>query len=118
MTFIYGIKNCNTMKKAMNWLEGHKVAFTFHDYKKSGVDRDIISHAIEIHGWEAVINRRGTTWRKLPDETQNNMTQESALSLAIEMPSIIKRPLLVHQDKIYLGFDADTYQEIFQEFFI
>lgn len=113
MTEIYGIKNCDTMKKAFQWLDTQGVSYVFHDYKKENVDESVLKKAVQAHGWEAVLNRRGTTWRKLPDAIKNNMDDVVAIKIAIENPSIIKRPLLMKEDKIYLGFSPDQYKGIF-----
>ena len=109
---IYGIKNCDTMKKAMKWLDGKDISYEFHDYKKLGIDEEVFTKAIKTHGWENVINRRGTTWRKLPDDIKNNMNDGKSLGLANENPSIIKRPLLVHNGNIILGFKDEEYSKI------
>lgn len=114
MTVIYGIKNCDTMKKAFKWLDEKTIDYVFHDYKKGGVDDAVLRDAIAKHGWENVINRRGTTWRALPDEFKNSMNTVEAIKIASEKPSIIKRPLLTHAGEIYLGFDADRYSDIFE----
>lgn len=114
MTTIYGIKNCDTMKKAFAWLDGHNVAYDFHDYKKQGTDEDILKKAINDHGWENVINRRGTTWRKLPDDVKNAMDANKAIAIASENPSIIKRPLLVTHGHITLGFNEEEFTKIFK----
>jgi Spx/MgsR family transcriptional regulator len=114
MTVIYGIKNCDTMKKAITWLEGNTIPFTFHDYKKQGLDEDVLRQAINEHGWETVINRRGTTWRALPDSIKENMDDEGAVAVAKENPSIIKRPLLVYTGTTHLGFKKDIYADIFK----
>ncbi len=114
MTTIYGIKNCNTMKKAFSWLEENEVTYNFHDYKKNGADKNIIKRAIDECGWEEVINRRGTTWRKLPKDIQNKMNKVKAVDIALENPSIIKRPLLIHENKITLGFKTEIYENVFQ----
>ncbi len=113
MTVIYGIKNCDTMKKAFKWLEDAGIEFEFHDYKKSGVPENVIRAAIKHNGWDNVINRRGTTWRKLPDEVKASMDEKAALRMAQENPSIIKRPLLVQGASIHLGFDPEDYRKIF-----
>lgn len=112
-TTIYGIKNCDTMKKAFKWLETNDVDVTFHDYKKQGIDEDVLRDAVKQHGWESVLNRRGTTWRKLPDDVKESMDDVAALKVATENPSIIKRPLLVYQRNITLGFKDAEYAEIF-----
>lgn len=113
MVTIYGIKNCDTMKKAFAWLDQTGTSFTFHDYKKQGIDESVLKIAINQHGWENVINRRGTTWRKLPDETKETMNAEKALEIARENPSIIKRPILNIEDQLHLGFSENQYDEIF-----
>ena len=115
MIDIYGIKNCGTMKKAIVWLQDHNVGFVFHDYKKEAVDEVVLNLAIKQHGWEVVINRRGMTWRKLSDAQKNAMNSKTAVQIAIENPSIIKRPLLVYKQDAYLGFKADDYTSIFEE---
>lgn len=113
MVTIYGIKNCDTMKKAFAWLETHEVAFTFHDYKKQGVDESVLNAALDTQGWEETLNRRGTTWRNLPDDLKTTMDKKTALKTALENPSIIKRPLLVCDGQIYLGFKPEIYEKIF-----
>ncbi len=112
MIKIYGIKNCDSMKKAFKWLDENGIDYDFHDYKKLGADSDLLTTAIKEHRWENVLNRRGTTWRKLNDTTKENMNDESALATALDNPSIIKRPLMVHNDKTHLGFKTEKYQEI------
>ncbi|MBL4617336.1 MAG: Spx/MgsR family RNA polymerase-binding regulatory protein [Robiginitomaculum sp.] len=104
MVDIYGIKNCGTMKKAIVWLSDHNVEFIFHDYKKEAVDEAVLNLAIKQHGWESVINRRGNTWRNLSDEQKHSIDAKIAVQIAIENPSIIKRPLLVRNKAIHLGF--------------
>jgi len=110
MIKIYGIKNCDTMKKAFKWMEAHDVDYEFHDYKKQGVDIEALKNAIKVHGWENVINKRGTTWRKLDEGIKNAMNADKAIEIAQDNPSIIKRPIITHNDKIILGFDQDAYQ--------
>lgn len=111
---IYGIKNCDTMKKAFRWLEDRGIAYSFHDYKKDGVDMDILAQAIAAHGWENIINRRGTTWRKLPDEIRENMNVQKAMEIAADNPAIIKRPLLLTNGRIHPGFNEERYQAILE----
>lgn len=110
---IYGIKNCDTMKKAFVWLDENNIAYDFHDYKKQGINETVLKDAIAQHGWDTVINQRGTTWRKLPDESKESMDETKAIDIAKENPSIIKRPLLLKSDKIYIGFKTDEYKELF-----
>ena len=112
-TIIYGIKACNTMQKALKWLEEQNIDARFHDYKKPGADEAVLQDAITQHGWETVINRRGTTWRKLPDDVKATMDAAGAIDAALDNPSLIKRPLLAYQGEIYLGFSEELYAEIF-----
>lgn len=110
---IYGIKNCDTVKAALRWLDDKGVTYDFHNYKKQGVDTAILQQAIAEHGWKQVINRSGTTWRQLPDTVKEAMTAEIALKTATENPSLIRRPLIVVGGKTYLGFDRGSYNEVF-----
>lgn len=114
MTKIYGIKNCDTMKKAFTWLDEKGADYEFIDFKKTQPDEKILLQAIKEHGWETVINKRGTTWRKLPDDIQNNMDETKAVTLAQDNPSIIKRPLLVHNGQTHIGFKPEQYESIFK----
>ncbi|MFD2229765.1 ArsC family reductase [Alkalimarinus sediminis] len=114
VTIMYGIKNCDTIKKARKWLEAEAIDYRFHDYKKEGTDEALFKEWLSSLGWEAVINRRGTTWRKLPEDQRANMDNASALTAMLENPSIIKRPLLEHNGKKILGFKADEYENIFK----
>jgi len=108
---IYGIKNCDTMKKAFRWLDENQIEYTFHDYKKEGVDSAKAKEWIDLLGWENVINKRGTTWRKLEDDVKNNMDNEKAVQVIIDQPSMIKRPLLSANNRVYLGFSPETYSD-------
>lgn len=110
---IYGIKNCDSMKKAFSWFSDHDIEYDFHDYKKEGVDKTVIKRAISHYTWEDVINRRGTTWRKLDDKTKDNMNADRAINIANDNPSIVKRPLIVSGNEIILGFDTDKYASTF-----
>ena len=114
MTIMYGIKNCDTIKKARNWLEAENIDYRFHDYKKDGTDEELFKEWIASLGWESVINRRGTTWRKLTDEQKSSMDDNSALAAMLDNPSIIKRPLLEHDGTRTLGFKAEEYESIFK----
>lgn len=110
---IYGIKNCDTMKKAFAWLDERKIAYIFHDYKKSGADVNIIKKAVRQHGWENVINRKGTSWRALPETVRASMNEAQAIQAAQDNPSLIRRPFLVHGSNIYLGFSETDYNALF-----
>lgn len=114
MTYVYGIKNCDTMKKAILWLSQNNIEFQFHDYRKDGLDEALLSQWISELGWEKVINKRGTTWRALEDSVKSSMNNEAAIAHALAQPAMIKRPLLIHQDMITLGFKAADYEAIFK----
>jgi len=113
MTSIYGIKNCDTMKKAMTWLTQNEIEFNFHDYRKDGLEMEFISQWIAEFGWEKIINKRGTTWRALDEDTKNNMNDAQAIEAVLAQPAMIKRPLLIHNNKATLGFKAAEYETIF-----
>jgi arsenate reductase len=111
MVTIYGIKNCDTMKKARSWLEGHGIAHAFHDYKASGIDKASLERWVEEHGWETVLNRAGTTFRALPDERKQGLDAGKAIALMLEQPSMIKRPVLdLGKGKTLVGFKPDIYE--------
>lgn len=112
-TVIYGIKNCDTMKKARSWLEAHGIDAAFHDYKTQGVDRAHLEAWCEAVGWETVLNRAGTTFKKLDDARKADLTKEKAIGLMLEQPSMIKRPVLENDGEITVGFKPDTYASIF-----
>lgn len=111
---IYGIKNCDTMKKARAWLEEHGVAYDFHDYKAVGIDRPHLEAWIDEAGWETVLNRAGTTFRKLPDAARENLTRERAIALMLDQPSMIKRPVLEAGGKLLIGFKPEVYAGVFK----
>jgi Spx/MgsR family transcriptional regulator len=109
MIALYGIKNCDTMKKARAWLDAHHVAYHFHDYKAEGADRARLLKWIEAVGWEVLLNRAGTTFRKLPDEAKAGIDQTKAVALMLEQPSMIKRPVLEYPGGILVGFAPERY---------
>ena len=111
-TVIYGIRNCDTMKKARAWLEAHGVQHEFHDYKTSGIERARLQEWIDKVGWEVLLNRAGTTFRKLPDSRKTELSQVKALELMLEAPSMIKRPVLEHGKELVIGFNADKYSAL------
>ena len=108
---IYGIKACDTMKKARDWLDSHGVAVTFHDYKAVGIDRAHLEAWAAKVGWEILLNRSGTTFRGLPDEKKQWLDQAKAIALMLEQPSMIKRPVLDLGDRLLVGFKPDLYAE-------
>jgi Spx/MgsR family transcriptional regulator len=112
-TRIYGIKNCDTMQKAFAWLDKHGVGYEFHDYKKAGVTKAQLAKWCQAAGWETVLNRAGTTFRKLPEAARQNLTQDKAIALMVENPSMIKRPVLETGGTIEIGFKPDRYAATF-----
>ena len=113
MATIYGIPNCDTIKKARAWLAEAGVDAAFHDYRKQGVDAAMLEGWADRVGWERLLNRAGTTFRKLPDEAKADLTREKALALMLANPSAIRRPILVHGDALEVGFDPARYVEVF-----
>lgn len=112
---LYGIPNCDTVKKARVWLEQHGVGFVFHDFKKLGVSRSLLIQWVEEHGWEVVMNRAGTTFRSLPDDDKIDLDAAKAVSLMLEQPSMIKRPVLDLGERRVVGFKPDIYSKLFGE---
>ena len=108
---IYGIKNCDTMKKARAWLDGHGVAYGFHDYKAAGIEPGRLEGWARAVAWETLLNRAGTTFRKLPEERKAGITATKALALMLAQPSMIKRPVLEVGGRVIVGFDPATYQQ-------
>ena len=111
-TTIYGIRNCDTMKKARTWLEGHGVEHDFHDYKIAGIDRAKLEAWVKVVGWEVLLNRTGTTFRKLPDDAKQGMDERKAIRLMLEQPSMIKRPVLERGKSLLVGFSEERYSAI------
>lgn len=108
---IYGIKNCDTMKKAFAWLDKAGVAYEFHDYKKAGAAKSDLEKWCKAAGWETVLNRAGTTFRKLPDSDKEGLTERKAIALMIAQPSMIKRPVLDDGKRLLIGFKPDEYEK-------
>ena len=114
MIRLYGIPNCDTMKKARAWLDSHGIQYGFHDYKKLGIDEKLLRRWVKELGWETLLNKRGMTWRKLPDAVKDNIDEASAIALMLDNPSIIKRPLLDTGDRRHVGFRPEQYERIFR----
>ncbi|MFT4079222.1 ArsC family reductase [Rhodomicrobium sp.] len=110
---VYGIKNCSTVKKARGWLEERGVAHAFHDYKTAGADEALVRRFVKEHGWETLLNRAGTTFRKLPESEKENIDEEKAVALMLANPSIIKRPVLDLGDRTLVGFKPEVYDAAF-----
>jgi arsenate reductase len=110
---IYGIKNCDTMKKARAWLDERGLAYRFHDYKTDGIARDRLEQWLGSVGWETLLNRAGTTFRKLPDADREGLDQAKAVALMLAQPSMIKRPVLEVDGALVVGFKPDIYARTF-----
>ena len=108
---IHGIPNCDTMKKARVWLEAQGIAYDFHDYKKAGINSDKLNAWAEAVGWEKLLNKAGTTFRKLPDADKADLDRDKAIALMVAQPSLIKRPVLEHPGGILVGFKPEIYAE-------
>jgi arsenate reductase (glutaredoxin) len=110
---IYGIKNCDTMKKARAWLDQRALAYEFHDYKTAGIDRARLEGWARTAGWETLLNRAGTTFRKLPEKERAAVTEKKAIALMLDQPSMIKRPVLDVGGKLLVGFKPEQYEKAF-----
>ena len=114
MTTLYGISNCDTIKKARAWLSQAGIDYRFHDYRKDGIDAALLRGFVDALGWETLLNRRGTTWRKLPEQLRENIDSDTATAAMLENPALIKRPVLEHAGRLHIGFDASTWTEFLQ----
>ncbi|AHG72413.1 ArsC protein [Mannheimia sp. USDA-ARS-USMARC-1261] len=112
-TLVYGIKNCDTVKKALKWLEENNQQPQLHDYRVDGLNTDWLVEMETKFGWENLVNKRSTTWRNLDDETKNNLNRETALKVLIEQPTLIKRPIVIKDDIALIGFVEKEYLAAF-----
>jgi arsenate reductase len=112
-TTVYGIKNCDTMKKARAWLEAHKVAYDFHDYKVAGVAKPTLEAWVKAQGWEVLLNRAGQTFRKLADNEKEDLNERKAIALMLAQPSMIKRPVVETGGTLLVGFKPELYERAF-----
>lgn len=108
----YGIPNCDTVKKARTWLDGRGIAYAFHDYKKEGADKAKLATWCKAAGWETLLNRAGTTFRKLTDADRANLDEDKAIALMFAAPSMIKRPVVEHPKGLLVGFKPDQWEAI------
>ncbi|GGB58521.1 ArsC family reductase [Shewanella inventionis] len=110
---LYGIKNCDTVRKARKWLEAEKIDYTFHDFRENGLTADTVSQWVSMVGWETLFNKRSTSFRELSDSDKSDLTQDKAIALMVQFPTLVKRPVLVKQNSILIGFKAEQYQAWF-----
>lgn len=110
---LYGIPNCDTVKKARSWLDGQGLAYAFHDYKKAGADAANLKGWCEAKGWETILNRAGTTFKKLPDDSKNGLDQAKAIALMLDQPSMIKRPVVEYAGGLLVGFKQPEWEAAF-----
>ncbi|MDG6309416.1 ArsC family reductase [Glaesserella parasuis] len=115
MTILYGIKNCDTVKKAIKWLADNNLNPQLHDYRVDGLDPAWLAEMAEKFGWENLVNKRSTTWHGLDDEIKNNLNKELALKVLNEQPTLIKRPIVIADDAALIGFDEKEYQKVFMK---
>jgi Spx/MgsR family transcriptional regulator len=113
MTRIYGIKNCDTIKKARKYLEQHQLPHQYIDYRQDGISAELLADFLQQLDWQQVLNNKGTTYRALPEADKQNLTQEKAVQLMLAQPALIKRPVLEHNGRYYLGFSEQQYHNIF-----
>ena len=113
LTTLYGIPNCDTMKRARQWLDGAQIDYYFHDFRKHGIDTTTLQQWLQQVDWQLLLNRRGTTWRKLDAIRQQSTDADNICELLCQQPSMIKRPVLDHIKGIEVGFKANIYQQIF-----
>ena len=114
MTKLFGIPNCDSVRKARRWLDDHRIPYDFHDFRKDGVDSGQLSAWIRQVGWAMLLNRKGTTWRQLPENKKENVDATRAHALMLELPTLIKRPVLETGAQLEIGFDADRYATLFK----
>jgi Spx/MgsR family transcriptional regulator len=110
---MYGIPNCDTIKKAQTWLNENNISFSFHDYRKDGLDNDLLTQLYEQSNWKELLNKRSTSYRALTEEQKETLDESSVNDLFIAFPTLIKRPVVIHQGKAIIGFNLKTYQAFF-----
>jgi arsenate reductase len=115
MTILYGINNCDTVKKALKWLSNQQISVEFYDFKQQPLTIELLKKFISLSTWPQLINKRSTTYRHLPDDIKDNLltNDELAFKTVLAQPTLLKRPLLLHKNKLYLGFNESTYQTVF-----
>ena len=114
MTTLFGIKNCDTVRKARKWLESEGFDYNFHDFRADGLDKKDLVAWVKAVGWEVLLNKRSTTWKKLPDKDKETVDESKAITLMLANPTLIKRPVLSHKKKIHVGFKEADYKSLFK----
>ncbi len=113
MITVYGIKNCDTVKKALKWLADHNIEHKLYDYRVDGLDKSFLQQAEAQFGWENLVNKRSTTWRNLDENVKKTLSKSTALSVLADNPTLIKRPIILQEGKALIGFDEKEYQAVF-----
>lgn len=112
MYTLYGISNCNAVKKAKDWLEQNNIEYQFHDYRKLGLSTELLESFESALGWESLLNKQSTSWRKLTAEQKSNISKQTAMQYMLDTPTLIKRPVLDTGEQLIIGFKADNYQQL------
>jgi len=112
MITVYGIKNCDTVKKATKWLDSQNITYSFFDFKKQPLTAELLTEFVSKSSWDVLLNKRSTTFRNLPDDIKNNLTDEVVFQAVLSQPTLLKRPLLDHQEGFHVGFKEALYQEL------
>jgi Spx/MgsR family transcriptional regulator len=113
MVTVYGIKNCDTVKKTLAWFADNGIEARLHDYRVDGIDADFLAQVEPLFGWQELVNKRSTTWRNLDDATKQNLDQQTALALLLQQPTLVKRPIVLGGSKPLIGFNAKSYTDLF-----
>lgn len=113
MTIVYGIKNCDTVKKTLKWLDNQEIQYTFHDFKTQGLSEELLSSFNKQSDWSILLNKRSTTFRNLPNEIKENLTEQVMFDAVLAQPTLLKRPVLIHKNVLSVGFKEQQYQELF-----
>ena len=112
-TILYGIPNCDSVKKARKWLDANNVAYQFHDFRKDGLSSSLLDQWLKLQSWEVLLNKRGTTWRQLPEQTKLAINETNARNLMLENPTLIKRPVVSHNKALLVGFQEKLFKQEF-----
>ena len=115
MITLYGINNCDTVKKSQKWLKQQQIEYSFHDFKKQGLSKELLTTFVKQADWSTLLNKRSTTFRQLSDDIKDNLTDDIMFNAVIEQPTLLKRPLLQCNDELHLGFKDVQYQAIFEQ---